>query len=224
MEIVWLGHSALSIKSGGVTLITDPFSKSLGFPMSRQNADVVTLSNDHPHHAQCDAVDGDPYIINGPGEYEIGSFSISGMGTPLSQLPLSQLPLSDLEEPRERRFNTVYTIRAEGLTLCHLGDLTQSLSTRRVAELNKTDVLFAPVGGICTISAVDLVALVKLIRPRIVVPLHYRMNGVKVQLEPLDGFLKEMGTPETSNQPRLTVTTSNLPLDTSVVALQIATT
>ena len=213
MEIVWLGHSSLRLRSGQVTLITDPYSHSLGFPMMPQDADIVTMSNSHPHHSNCDAVGGNPRVLRGPGEYEIADFYINGMGT----------RLSGGEDEGDRQINTVFTIRAEGLTLCHLGDLNEALSPGKVQELNQTDVLFVPAGGKCTVSSTRIAALVNLIGPRIVIPLHYRVEGVEVDLEPLDGFLNEMGVSEASPQPRLNVTLSNLPRDRRIDVLRLTT-
>ena len=81
MEITWLGHSALQIRGTQVTLITDPFADTLGISMGRREADVVTVSNPHPHHSNAVAIDGDPRVITGPGEYEIANFYITGFGT-----------------------------------------------------------------------------------------------------------------------------------------------
>ena len=210
MEIVWLGHSSLRVQSHDVTLITDPYANTLGFSMAHHRAEIVTVSNDHPHHSQFDAVDGGPRVLSGPGEYEIANTYISGMGTPGD------------EEEGVRRINTVFTIHAEGLTLCHLGDLNQRLSSSQVEELKKTDVLFVPAGGMCTISVPRVVELVNLIAPSIVIPLHYWVDGVKVELEPLDGFLGELGVSEVNPQARLNVTATNLTRELKVVVLQRA--
>jgi len=208
MEIVWLGHSCIRIKSLGVTLITDPYADSLGLSMGSHAADIVTISHDHPHHASSEAVEGEPRVLTGPGEYEIGDFYIIGTGTPGEQLD------------EGRAINTVFTIRAEGLTLCHLGDLKQRLSSGQVEDLNQADVLFVPAGGGTTIDTSSLVALINLIGPRIVVPMHYWTEGLRVELGPLDSFLADMGVSEASPQPRLNVTATNLPRDLRVVVLQ----
>ena len=212
MEIVWLGHSSLRITSRNVTLVTDPYRDSLGVPMPRHSAQIVTVSHEHPHHSHLDAVDGGPRVLSGQGEYEIGSFYVSGMGT-------RRIPEPEGDEA-DRQINTVFTIRAEGLTLCHLGDLAETLTPGQVEELNQTDVLFVPAGGTCTISAARATELANLIGPRIVVPLHYRTDGLKVELKPLDAFLSEMGVAEVSSQPRLSVTSSSLPRDRRVDVLQ----
>ena len=208
MEITWLGHSSLRLRSKGITLITDPYPDSVGFSMGRPEADVVTISNRHPHHSHCDGIEGHPRVLDGPGEYEIADLYISGTGTNLG------------EHDGERQVNTVFTIRVEGLTLCHLGDLNQKLSPVQAEELNQTDILFVPAGGVCTISAADAAQLVNVIGPRVVVPLHYWSEGTKVELGPLDPFLSEMGMAEIQPQARLSVTSSNLPRELSVVVLQ----
>ena len=120
----------------------------------------------------------------------------------------------------DRQINTVFTILAEGLTLCHLGDISQSLSPRQVEQLNQTEVLFVPVGGVCTITAAKVAELINAIGPRIVIPIHYHIGGVKVELDPLDGFLAEMGMSEIAPQVKLNVTASNLPRELQVVVLR----
>ena len=208
MDIVWLGHSSVRLRSGNATLITDPFADSVGFSMSNPRAEIVTSSNDHPHHSHAEGVAGDPRVLRGPGEYEIASFYITGMGTPLG------------DASGDRKLNTVFTIVAEGLRVCHLGDLNQMLSPRQVEELNQTDILFVPVGGVCTIDVAKVVEIINLIGPRIVVPLHYWVGGVKVELEPVDAFLTQMGIAETGPVARLSVTSTSLPREQQVVVLQ----
>ena len=209
MEILWLGHSSLRLRSGNATLVTDPYRDSLGLSMARVTADIVTVSHDHSHHSHYDAIEGSPHVLRGPGEYEIANFYISGMGTDRG------------DRGGERQVNTVFTIRAEGLTLCHLGDLNQSLSPAQVEELNETDVLFVPAGGICTIGAIKAAELVHLIRPRIVTPVHYRVEGVAVELESMDAFLGEMGVSNVEAQAKLNITSSSLPQELSVVVLRL---
>ena len=209
MEITWLGHSALQIRGAQVTLITDPYADTLGISMGPREADVVTVSNPHPHHSNAAAIDGDPRVITGPGEYEVANFYITGFGT------------RGRDFEGERRVNTVYTYRAEGLTLCHLGDLSANPTPSEVNELSQADVLFAPAGGVCTLDASRIAQLVRTIEPRILVPVHYRYDDVDTELDPLEKLLNEFGITELSPQPRLNVTATNLPAELRVTALQI---
>ncbi len=207
MEITWLGHSSIRLRTGGATLVTDPFAPSVGFAMRRHEANIVTISNDHPHHSHRDALDGEPKFVNAPGEYEIANFYITGIGTRLSA------------DEKERRTNTVFTFQTEGLTLCHLGDLGGMPSPAQVRTLNQTEVLFVPAGGVCTIGANRVANLVNAIEPRIVVPVHYRTEGVDVELDGLEELLAELGVAEAEPRPRLSVTSRSLPRDVEVVVL-----
>ena len=214
MEITWLGHSSLRLRTSGATLITDPYAASVGFAMGQHTADIVTISNDHPHHSHRAAMQGNPRFIVGPGEYEIADFYITGMGT-----RLGPEVTSDAEEG-ERRTNTVFTFQVEGLTLCHLGDLGGMPSSGQVRELNQADVLFVPAGGVCTLGAGRVAELVNMIEPRIVVPLHYRTDGLAVELDGLDEFTAVLGVAGSEPQAKLTVTSTSLPRDLGLVVLQ----
>ena len=207
MEIAWLGHSCVRVRSGGTTLIADPYGKSVGLTMGPQRADIVTISHDHPHHSHREAVTGGPRVLRGPGEYEIANFYITGMGT-------------DRGDGEGTNVNTVFTFQAEELSLCHLGDLNRMLSPRQLDVLGHTDVLFVPSGGFCTIDTPRLAQIVNLVGPKIVVPLHYRSDGVRVELLPVEAFLDDMGVDDAKRVATLNVTATSLPRELSLVLLE----
>ena len=210
MEIEWLGHSAVLLRSNDVSLITDPYPDSLGQSMGGPTADIVTISNDHPNHSNAGAVEGGPRVLRGPGEYEVASFYINGMATRRS------------EHDGERQVNTVFTMRAEGLTFCHMGDIEQMLSSAQVQDLNQTDVLFVPVGGTCTIGPDQAADMVGLLGARIVVPIHYWIQGTTAELGLLEVFLAAMGVSEVEPRKALVVSETSLPREPQVVVLQRA--
>lgn len=228
MDITWLGHSAVRIRSSQVVLVTDPYDETIGSAMPTVKADIVSVSHDHPHHAYIQAVEGDPRVLSGPGEYEIGSFFINGMGTPRHPKPPSREAESESDEEGneperqewDRQINTVFTFRGEGLTICHLGAIGQALSPRLSEELSGVDVLIIPVGGHSTIDVDKAAQVVSAIGPKLVVPVHYRVDGIDDELEPVERFLREVGATEVAPQPRLSVTATNLPRDMTVVVLK----
>ena len=234
MEITWLGHSAVRIKGSQLVLVTDPYDDSIGSAMPTVKADIISVSHDHPHHSFVEAVEGDPRVLSGPGEYEIANFFINGIGTP--RHPRQHAPVSipvaesefgggesdgpeEEEEDWDRQINTVFTFKSEGLTICHLGAIAQALSPRQTEDLSQADVLIIPVGGHSTIDVDKAAQLVSTIGPRIVVPVHYRVNGIDEDLEPVERFLGEVGATGVSPQSRLSVTSTNLPRDMTVVVL-----
>ena len=210
MEISWLGHSCIRVRSQNVTLIAEPYAASVGTSMGRQSAEVITVSHDHPHHSYAEGVQGSPRVLRGPGEYEIANLYINGLGTDRNL------------SPDEREINTVFCIHAEGMVLCHLGDLNGALSPRQIDELGAIDILFVPAGGVCTITPSSASELASLIAPRIVVPLHYTVDSISPGLQSLEAFLNGMGVTDPVRQTSLTVAPSSLPRDMKVVVLDRA--
>jgi L-ascorbate metabolism protein UlaG (beta-lactamase superfamily) len=208
MEITYLGHSCFKIKGRQATVITDPYSPDTGYNLGKPAANIVTISHAHPGHNYVQGVGGPPRVIERPGEYEVGGVLIIGVGT-----------YHDNEKGSRRGKNTVYVIEMEELSICHLGDLGHPLSDSQLEEIGKVDILMVPVGGVSTIGAASAAALVRQMDPRIVLPMHYRTSLFKVELEPLEGFLREIGAHEPATQPKLNVTKNNLPFIMQVITL-----
>ena len=208
MEISYLGHSCIRIYSNNVTLITDPYDPSLGLSMGSQSADIVTISHAHPNHSNHSGISGDPRILQGPGEYEIANFYITGIGT----------DRNDTENPLKT--NTIFVLRTEGVVLCHLGDLNNPMTAKQIEELNHPDVLFVPVGGVCTLDTERTSDLVNRISPKVVVPIHYRMDNTNITIQPLDPFLDAMGVTEEATKNKLNITATNLPRELKVEILE----
>jgi len=208
MEITWLGHSCFRIRGKEATVITDPYDKSLGYSLGKPTANIVTLSHHHPDHDHVASVSGKPKIVDGPGEYEISNVLITGIAT-----------FHDGQKGRSKGKNTAYLIEIDDVTVCHLGDLGHVLSPEQVEEMSDVDILLTPVGGVSTINAAAAAETVSLVQPKIVVPMHFKTDVVKRELEPLDKFLKEMGLKKTDPQPKLTISKTSLPAQTQVVVL-----
>jgi L-ascorbate metabolism protein UlaG (beta-lactamase superfamily) len=103
--------------------------------------------------------------------------------------------------------------------ICHLGDLGHVLSAEQVAEIDGVDVLLVPVGGGSTIDAVQAAQVVRQLEPKIVIPMHYKTENEKKDLETAERFLKEMGVKEIVPQPKLLANKNSLPLTMQVVVL-----
>jgi L-ascorbate metabolism protein UlaG (beta-lactamase superfamily) len=209
LEIAWLGHSCFRLRSGEVTVITDPFPDTLGLSMGRPEALIVTISHQHPHHNYVEGLAGTPRVVRGPGEYEFSDIYIKGILTARRE-----------GDPPERR-NTAYLIEMENIGLCHLGDISSPLPNHQAEELTPTHILFVPVGGLCTLEVTRAVELIQMMSPRVVIPMHYSLPGLKVEkMGPLEPFLKEMGMRDVTPLPKLNISLSSLPEETRVVVLQ----
>ncbi len=208
MEIVWLGHSCFRIRGKEATIVTDPFDKTLGYPVKKLTANIVTVSHHHPQHSFSEGVAGNPRVISRPGEYEIANVFINGIAT-----------FHDNDRGEHRGKNTVYLVQIEEVSICHLGDLGHVPTAEQIEQMSDTDILMVPVGGGATIGATAAVEIISLLQPKLVIPMHFKTEVVKMDLEPLEHFLKEMGLKEVSSQPKLNISKSTLPAETNVVVL-----
>ncbi len=206
MELVWIGHSCFRLRGRDATVITDPCNKSSGYSLGRATADLVTISNSHPHHSSATEVAGEPTVLDGPGEYEVQGVIVTGVRT--------NPPRSGGER------NTAYIIDVDDIRICHLGDLANLPSTEQIEIMKDAHVLLVPVGGHCTIGAPEAVEVISQIEPKLIVPMHYATDVSKAELDGVDRFLREMGLTPPAAQARLNVTASSLPLEPTVALLE----
>lgn len=213
MDIYPLGHSSFKIKGKTATIVTDPFDQGMvGLKFPKVEADIVTVSHEHKDHNAVINVDGNPYIIRGPGEYEIKGVHIVGVSV-----------FHDQKMGAERGKNVMYQIIVDGVTLVHLGDLGHKLSTDQAKEIGTCDILFIPVGGYFTIGADIASEVAAQFEPRIIIPMHFKKPGLNPDFDVLSGvdkFLKEMGKEDVTPVSKLSVTKDKLPEDTEVVVLE----
>ncbi|MEO8956974.1 MAG: MBL fold metallo-hydrolase [Ktedonobacteraceae bacterium] len=210
MEITWLGHSCFQLRGKTVTVITDPFPPQPGYSLGKVTAPIVTLSHNHAGHNYVQGVGGNPYVVQGPGEYEISEVLITGVAS-----------YHDNKRGQEHGRNTIYVIHMDDLVICHLGDLGHILQEEQLEEVADADVLLIPIGGHHTINATQAAEVISQVEPRVIIPMHYRTAAVEGQrdsLDPLDKFCREMGV-EMNPQPKLVVTRNNLPAEAQVVIL-----
>ena len=205
MDLVWIGHSSFRLHSQGMVVVTDPYPESLGLRIDGRAAAIVTVSNTHPNHSADSTVSGEPKVFRTPGEYEYNHVMVRGVMTPLPE-----------GAPHEHR-NVAYTIEMDGISVCHLGDLSRPLTTRQVEELKPVDVALVPAGGQCTLSLDQALQTIQDLDPKVVVPMHFGHGQEGVTLDGVEPFLRRLGLEdETQPQPRLVVTPSNLPSDLRV--------
>jgi L-ascorbate metabolism protein UlaG (beta-lactamase superfamily) len=210
MEIIWYGHACFRIKDQTNTIITDPFDHSLGLALPYPKADIVTISNSAPHHSYIEGVKGEFRVVDGPGEYEIGGTFITGV----RMHPTTRNDNGRLD-------NNVFVIYMEGMTICHLGDLTHVPTQSQVEEMGNIDVLMIPVAGQKALSAAQAAEVISLIEPHIVIPMHYLVPGLTIELDPVSKFLKEMGAANIDPISALKLTSANLPEETQIVLLEL---
>lgn len=203
MIINWLGHSCFKIQDkvgpDGVTLTTDPFDKTIGLKAPNFESDIATVSHDHYDHNNVKALRGNPFVINSAGEYDVKGVMVEGVES-----------FHDEKEGAERGKNIIYRIEMDDITVVHLGDLGHALNDKQLEKLVGADILLIPVGGKYTIDAKKAVSVVSQIEPRIVIPMHYKIKGLKVDIEGVDKFIKELGLKPTEEE-KLKINKRDLP-------------
>ncbi len=191
-------------------MVTDPYPPVVGLKLGRMDAEVVTISHEHDNHNYTQVVRDGAYEIRGPGEYEVAGVSVIGVPT-----------YHDSEKGARHGRNTVYLIEIDDVRICHLGDLGHKLEDAEAEAVASPDVLLVPVGGQSALNAAQAAEVVRQLEPRYVVPMHYAIPGLKLQLDPIDRFLKEMGVASSEPQPKLSVQKSSVTeYETKVVVLE----
>ena len=204
MEITWYGQSCFRLRSRGLAVVTDPYGSEGGLKLPRLTASVVTVSCDQPEHNNAQAIKGSPFVIRAPGEYEIEGIFVIGVAT----------------AEASRAKNAAYLIEFEDLTICHLGALDHVLSQEQAEQLNDIDILLVPVGGRSNLTSGKAVDVVGLLEPKIIIPMHYKIPGLAIQLDGANRFLKELGVEAGDKLDTLTVTKGQLPEESRVILLE----
>lgn len=215
MDIYWGGQALFRLKGKNVTVLIDPYESDFtGLKLPKDlSADVVLSTHDHEDHNNVGSIvspsGGTPAVFKDPGEYEVGGVVITGISS-----------FHDLEQGNKRGKNTIFHLMFDGLDIVHLGDLGQSkLTEEQITQIGSTDILLTPVGSIFTIDGKSASDIVSQLEPKIIIPMHYYIDGLKFQLDGVEKFLKEMGAENVQPVPKLSITRERLPEEPMVVVL-----
>ena len=205
MEITWYGLSCFRLSERKhATIVTDPYNGKLGLPQLKLKSDVVTISHDAQGHNYEAAVTGKTHTLTGPGEYEIGNVFITGIVT---------------DDDEDAKRNVVFVFDFDGVTVAHLGDMKAVPKQTQIEALEQVNVLLVPVGSGNSLNAAQASELVSMLEPNIVIPMHYKLPGLKLDLDDVDRFLKEMGVTDPTEESMLKISNGNLPEETQTVIL-----
>jgi L-ascorbate metabolism protein UlaG (beta-lactamase superfamily) len=210
MIITWYGHSCFRIETKDGSILIDPFSKDIGLRPPKIKDDLVLVTHQHSDHNNISEANPEAFIIDGPGEYEKQGIAVRGISS-----------FHDKSEGKERGTNTIYVVKAEEMTVCHMGDFGQAkFDDHQLEAIGDVDILMIPVGGVYTIDYKEAVEMISQIEPKIVIPMHYKVKDLKVEIAGPEKFLKEIGlTPEKLD--KLKIAKKNLPIEeTKLVVLE----
>ncbi|HEU0166095.1 MAG TPA: MBL fold metallo-hydrolase [Thermomicrobiales bacterium] len=198
-EIRWFGHGCFRIRAKEATIITDPVSRTTGYVLPKQTADIITISHGHEGHNNLAAIKPPFQVIDGPGEYEMHDVSVIGVRT-----------FHDNAKGANFGHNTMYVIDVEGLRFAHLGDLGHDLTEEQAEALDGVDILFVPAGGGNVLSPDHAAEMAARIGPKAVIPMQYRTAKGDLSLAEVSTFCKQLGVDIPAAEPKLTVRAGDL--------------
>lgn len=220
MEVQWYGRTCIRLRGRDAVLVADPYQSIVGPTGRGITGDIVTFS--HPDDAPLArgkpkgrlSRDGstlvpssleDAFILDGPGEYEVKDVLVTGVRT-----------YRDDARGAERGKGVAFAVELDGVHTIHLGDIGHLLTEEKLGDIGTVDIACVPLGG--ALSPTKAAALVAQLDPRIVVPMVVCEDEADCA-EALSKFLHEMGA-EPVAQPKLSVTSSSLPTETTTVLLE----
>lgn len=185
MVITHMGGQCFRVTFGDLTLAFDPISKAGTLPAVKFGADIALISRNHPDMngvAEVTYGEREPFVINGPGEYERAGVTVQGF------LTKSEYGLAKNET---EGVNTMYAVDLEDMNLVFLGALSDPTLPADAREaIDEIDVLFVPVGGDGVLTPAAAHKLAVSLEPHVIIPMHWNGMGAPKSLE---AFLKEEG-------------------------------
>jgi L-ascorbate metabolism protein UlaG (beta-lactamase superfamily) len=210
MKIKYLAHAAFLITSdAGVRIVTDPYTTSPGLKHGaiQETADIVTVSHEHGDHNNVSAVRGNPKVLRSSGEVK---------GIKIRAIPVAH----DDKGGSQRGPNTIFCFEVDGLNICHCGDLGHALTDEQARAIGKVDVLMLPVGGFFTIDAKTAARVGEQLKPRIIIPMHFKTEKMDFPIAGVDEFIKGKSNITRSNSSEIELKIGTLPASTQIIVLK----
>ena len=212
MKVKWLGHASFAITSDtGTKIITDPYAteENLNYDEIKESADIVTVSHNHSDHNNTAAVQDNPEVVRRTTEVKGIKFR-------------STSTYHDDAAGKKRGSNTIFCFELDGIKVCHLGDLGHPLNDKQAAELGKVDILLIPVGGFFTIDARVAGQVCDQLKPRVIIPMHYKTNKCAFPISGVDGFLEGKKDVSRLDASEVELKSGELPANTQIIVLKPA--
>jgi L-ascorbate metabolism protein UlaG (beta-lactamase superfamily) len=214
MEIQWYGHAAFLITTGeGIKIITDPYKPGgrISYAGIPDESDIVTVSHEHTDHNYTEGLPGKPQVIKGAGRHEVKGVVIEGIAS-----------YHDDARGSQRGGNTIFTFSADGVRICHLGDLGHVLSDEEIQRIGQVDVLCIPVGGFFTIGPQEATTVVGQLQPQLIFPMHVKTEKCTLPIESVEAFLQGKREVQKLNTSTFSFTIEELEAGLGIIVLQPA--
>ena len=207
LEIEYKGGNGVIISTKKTTIVVDPKLSVVGLKDIKTNDEIELATEARFAVDNTDA----RIIIKSPGEYEVGDFTIRGIGA-----------VRHLDADVGEKLSTIYRLETTEFRLAVIGNISSKLDDEQLESVGVVDILILPVGGNgYTLDAVSAAAIARQIEPKVVVPVHYSDKGLKYEVpqDDLDLFVKELGAPHQTESKYKIKSESMLPAGLTVVEI-----
>jgi L-ascorbate metabolism protein UlaG (beta-lactamase superfamily) len=187
MRIEWLGHAAFGITSQqGIRILTDPYEPgcydgNVRYAPILETFDIVTVSHEHADHSGTKGLKGTPHILKGAASFSQSDVRIK-----------SYPSFHDASNGRERGKNWIFVIEASDIRIAHMGDCGVLPDSETVGVLENLDILLVPVGGKFTLDAGQAVNLMRLLQPRLTIPMHFKTPKIGFDIDGIEPLCRLM--------------------------------
>lgn len=215
MKLRYLAHAAfLMTTSQGTRIITDPYEAgsyggAVGYRAIEEEAEIITISHDHPDHCHISEHHKKAKVIKSPGSHRSAEVEITGFSV-----------FHDQSHGSERGKDIMFRFKADGLVVCHCGDLGHVPDDQLVKQLGPVDVLLIPVGGFYTIDAAEADQVIAMLKPRVAVPMHYKTEKLGFGIATVEPFVKGKGNVVNIGESEVDLQAGKLPRETEVWVLR----
>lgn len=212
ITVQYLAHSSFLITSStGLKIIMDPYNvtASMNYAPIDETANIVTVSHEHSDHNNVAAVKGNPEAVRAVGNSDIKGIEFRSIAT-----------WHDSVQGSQRGQNRVVCFTLDGVNFCHLGDLGHRLSPEQLTEIGKVDVLFVPVGGNFTIDAKTATTVCDDLKPKIIIPMHYKTAKAGQNFATVDDFLAGKRNVKKLSASTIEIRPGELPSNPEIVTLE----
>lgn len=185
--------------------MVDPYDNATGLRFPRTlEAQLTLVSHEGEDASNTEAVLSKPFVIDMPGEFEVGGVFVYAISAP---------------REGDKSSHRIFLMESEEMHIAHLGALNRTLSDDELGQLKNVDVLILPVGGKRVMSPSVAEEVIGQLEPRMVVPMTYAIDGVKESLGGLPEFLKVLGPVRKEEATKLKLARKDLPEEDMVVAV-----
>lgn len=189
VSIRWFGHACFLLESSkGTKILTDPFNDKVGYSIPKVTPTIITVSHEHPDHNYVEPYKEALKVLRG---IDLKSGNWHEVDQKVKDVRVYTVPVyHDEQGGKERGRNSVFVFEMNGLRIAHLGDLGHTLTPEQLKRIGALDILFLPVGGVYTIDSKNAKTVAGQLKPKVIIPMHYKTADLKITLEDESNYLK----------------------------------